>query len=68
MEKCKIRAAAEREHDAPEIPAHAFRLVNTSVFSTSAFSIRCLKTNEFVSFGYYFQAFFMEKRVFWTPR
>ena len=43
MENCKIRAAAEREHDAPEIAAHAFRLVNTTVFSTSAFSIMLKK-------------------------
>ena len=51
VESCKIRAAAEREHDAPEIPAHAFRLVNTSVFSTSAFSMMLRKACDFVSCG-----------------
>ena len=51
MKKCKIRTAAEREHDAPEMPAHAFRLVNTSVFSTSAFSMMLKKACDFVSCG-----------------
>ena len=52
MEKCTIQTAAEREHDAPEIPAHAFRLVNTGVFSTSAFSMMLKKTHDFVNLGY----------------
>ena len=54
MKKCKIRTAAEREHDAPEMPAHAFRLVNTSVFSKSAFSMMLRKACDFVNCGIIF--------------
>ena len=38
VEKCKIRTAADGPHDKHEMPACAFRLVNTEVKSTSAVS------------------------------
>ena len=61
VEKCKIQTAAERGHDAPEMPAHAFRLVNTSVFSTSSFSMMLKTTDEFVSVGYHILNIFVFK-------
>ena len=38
--KCKNRTAADGPHDKREMPACAFRLVNTEVKPTSAFSKR----------------------------
>ena len=38
VEKCKIRTVADGPHDKHEMPACAFRLVNTEVKSTSAVS------------------------------
>ena len=38
VETCKIRTAADGPHDKHEMPACAFRLVNTEVKSTSAVS------------------------------
>ena len=61
VDKCKFRTAAERQHNAPEMPAHAFRLVNTSVFSTSSFSVVLKKTHECVSGGYHFLNIFVLK-------
>ena len=41
VEKCKNRTAADGPHDEREMPACVFRLVNTEVKSTSAFSKNC---------------------------
>ena len=43
VEKCKNQTAADGPHDKREMPACAFRLVNTEVKSTSACSKKCVR-------------------------
>ena len=48
VEKCKNQTTADGPHDKREMPACAFRLVNTEVKSTSAFSKKCARSVVFV--------------------
>ena len=51
VEKCKNQTTADGPHDKREMPACAFRLVNTEVKPTSAFPEICTRIPVFIRLG-----------------